>query len=60
MTGSDEQLKNQSLYDVWFRAEVEKGMESAEKEIQVDHDDVVKEARAVIALARKQNASQVV
>ena len=55
-----EQQKKQELYDEWFMAEVAKGIKSAREEPLVNHEDVVKQIDAIIAKARKENATQMV
>ena len=55
-----EQQEKQKLYDEWFMAEVAKGIKSAREEPQVEHEDVVRQVRTIIAKAREENASGVV
>ena len=55
-----EQQEKQKLYDEWFIAEVAKGVKSAREEPLVEHEDVVKQIRAIIVEAREKNASHVV
>ena len=56
----DEYQEKQSLYDAWFVAEVERGVKSAREEPLVDHRDVVRQVRSIIAEAREKNAAEVV
>ena len=55
-----EHQEKQSLYDAWFVAEVEKGIKSAREEPLVDHEDVARQIRSIIAKAREENAAEVV
>ena len=60
MSGRAEIQEKQRLYDEWFAAEVERGIKSAREEPLVDHEDVVRQIRSVIAKAREENAAEVV
>ena len=52
-----EEEEKQKLYKEWFMAEVAKGVKSAREEPLVEHEDVVKQIRNIIAKAREENAS---
>ena len=55
-----EQQEMRELYHEWFMAEVSKGIKSAREEPLVDHEDVIKQVRALIAGTREKNANHVV
>ena len=55
-----EQQEMSELYNEWFMAEVSKGIKSAREEPLVDHEDVVKQVRELIAGTREKNADKVV
>ena len=56
----EEQEEKKRLYDEWFMAEVERGLESAENEPLHDHADIMREIDDLIEAKRPRDASQVV
>ena len=56
----EDQEEEKRLYEEWFIAKINRGLESARSEPLIEHDDVMRGIEALIESKRPRDASQVV